>query len=79
VHESGRTVLANGFAAKKNWFRANRERNRVKARSGNLSMVVLCLLAFLRVAVGKPCAVQPDGADGVLAFNLLPSAELYTP
>ena len=46
MHESGRTVLANGFAAKKNWFRANRERNRVKARSGNSSTVVLCLLAF---------------------------------
>jgi polyisoprenoid-binding protein YceI len=46
MRESEQTVLANRFAAKENWSRANREWNRVKAGVGGLPMVVLCLLAF---------------------------------
>jgi polyisoprenoid-binding protein YceI len=46
MHESEHTVLVNRFAAKQNWSRVNREWNRVKARAGNLPMVLLCLLAF---------------------------------
>ena len=45
MHESEYTVLANRFAAKENWSCANNEWKRVKARAGNLRMVVLCLLA----------------------------------
>jgi|SRR5579859_300848 len=46
MHESEHTVLANGFAAKENWSRANSEWNRVKARARDLPMVVLCLLVY---------------------------------
>jgi phosphopantetheinyl transferase (holo-ACP synthase) len=41
MHESEHTVLANRFAAKENWSRASSEWNRVKARAGDLPMVVL--------------------------------------
>ena len=46
MHESEHTVLANRFAAKENWSRANSEWNRVKARARDLPTVILCLLAF---------------------------------
>jgi polyisoprenoid-binding protein YceI len=46
MHESEHTVLANRFAAKENWSHASSEWNHVKARAGDLPMVVLCLLAF---------------------------------
>jgi polyisoprenoid-binding protein YceI len=46
MYESEHTVLATRFAAKKNWSRANSEWDRVKARAGDLPIVVLCLLAF---------------------------------
>jgi hypothetical protein len=109
MHESERTVLANRFAAKQNWSRAYSEWNRVKARAGNLPIVVPCLLGFCALPLANRVQVpvyevtpvespiktfrhraglgrgrshqrlQQDGADGVLVFNLLSSAELYTP
>jgi len=46
MHEAEHTVLANRIAATENWSRLNSEWNRVKARAGDLRMVVMCLLAF---------------------------------
>jgi hypothetical protein len=46
MHESKRVVLASKFATKENWSRTNSEQDFVRARTCDLSMVVLCLLAF---------------------------------
>jgi polyisoprenoid-binding protein YceI len=46
MHESERVVLASKFATKENWSRTNSEQDLVRARTRDLSMVVLCLLAF---------------------------------
>jgi polyisoprenoid-binding protein YceI len=46
MHESEHTVLANRFAVRDNWPRANSEWNRAKARARDLPTVILCLLAF---------------------------------
>jgi polyisoprenoid-binding protein YceI len=40
------SVLANRFAAKDNWSRTNNERDLARARTRDLPMVVLCVLAF---------------------------------
>jgi hypothetical protein len=55
MHESKRVVLASKFATKENWSRTDSEQDLVRARTCDLSMVVLYLLVFLRVALGKPC------------------------
>jgi polyisoprenoid-binding protein YceI len=64
MHESEHTVLANRFAAKENWSRANSEWNRVKARAGDLPMVVLCLLAF--------CALPSANRAQVPVYEVTP-------
>ena len=46
MNECEYTGLANRFAAKENWSRADGEWKRMKARAGDLRIVVLCLLAF---------------------------------
>ena len=46
MHESKRVVLASKFATKENRSRTNSEQDLVRARTRDLSMVVLCLLAF---------------------------------
>ena len=44
--KSKRSLLANRFAAKKNWSRTNSQRDLARARTRGLPMVVPCLLAF---------------------------------
>jgi hypothetical protein len=56
--------LANRFAAKENWSRDNSERNRVKARAGDIPMVVLCLLAL--------CALPSANRAQVPVFEVTP-------
>ena len=64
MHESEHTVLANRFAAQENWSRASSEWNRVKARAGDLPMVVLCLLAF--------CALPSANRAQVPVYEVTP-------
>jgi polyisoprenoid-binding protein YceI len=44
--KSKRSVLPNRFAARKNWSRANGERDLTRVKTRDLPMLVLCLLAF---------------------------------
>jgi polyisoprenoid-binding protein YceI len=44
--KSKRSVLANGFAARENWSHTNSERDLARARTRELPMVVLSLVAF---------------------------------
>ena len=57
-------MLANRFAPKENWSRASSEWNRVKARAGDLPMVVLCLLAF--------CALPSANRAQVPVYEVTP-------
>src|SRR5229473_970604 len=64
MHESEHTVLANRFAAKENWSRANNEWNRVKARARDLPAVILSLLAF--------CALPSANRAQVPVYEVTP-------
>ena len=64
MHESEHTVLANRFRAKESWSGANSERNRVKARPGDLPMAALCLLAF--------CALPSPNRAQVPVYEVTP-------
>jgi polyisoprenoid-binding protein YceI len=46
MHESEHSVLANRLAERENWSRTNSERHLVRARTRELPMAVLCLVAF---------------------------------
>jgi len=46
MHQSKHDVLENRLAARENWSRTNSERDLAKARTRELPMVVLCLVAF---------------------------------
>jgi hypothetical protein len=46
MHESKHSVLASRLAAKENWSLTNSERDLARARTRELPMVVLCLVAF---------------------------------
>ena len=46
MHESEHSVLANRLAARKNWSPSNSERHLVRARTRELPMAVLCLVAL---------------------------------
>ena len=46
MHESEHSVLANRLAARKNWSPTNSERHLVRARTRELPMAVLCLVAL---------------------------------
>src|SRR5580658_7375317 len=73
MHESEHTVLANRFAAKETWSRVNREWNRVKARAGDLPMVVLCLLAFCALASANRAQVpayEVTPVESTIRFNV---------
>src|SRR6267154_2820387 len=64
MHESEHTVLANRFAAKENWSRANSEWNRVKARARDLATIILCLLTF--------CALPSANRAQVPVYEVTP-------
>ena len=58
------TALANGSAAKENWSRTNSERDLARARTRDLPMVVLCLLAF--------CALPSANLAQVPVYEVTP-------
>jgi hypothetical protein len=64
MHESKRVVLASKFATKENRSRTNSEQDLVRARTRDLSMVVLCLLAF--------CALPSANRAQVPVYEVTP-------
>jgi len=62
--KSKRSVLANRFAAKENWSCTNSERDLARARTRDLPMAVLCLLAF--------CALPAASRAQVPVYEVTP-------
>ena len=62
--KSKRSVLANRFAAKKNWSRTNSGRDLARARTRGLPLVILCLLAF--------CALPSANRAQVPVYEVTP-------
>jgi polyisoprenoid-binding protein YceI len=46
MHKSKWSVFANRFATEENWSQGNNDRNRLKARAGDLLATALCLVVF---------------------------------
>jgi polyisoprenoid-binding protein YceI len=57
MHESKRSVLANKRPAKENWSRTNSERDLVGARTRELQMVFLFLVAFCTFPSASPAQI----------------------
>jgi polyisoprenoid-binding protein YceI len=73
MHESEHPELAKRFAAKENWSRAKGQWNRIKARAGDLRMVVLCLLAFCALASANRAQVpayEVTPVESTIRFNV---------
>jgi polyisoprenoid-binding protein YceI len=64
MHESKRVVSASKFATKENWSRTNSEQDLVRARTRDLSTLVLCLLAF--------CALPSANRAQVPVYEVTP-------
>jgi polyisoprenoid-binding protein YceI len=64
MHESKRVVLASKFATKENWSRTDSEQDLVRARTCDLSMVVLYLLVF--------CALPSANRAQVPVYEVTP-------